>query len=369
MKRSTGFIILLFASMLFGCETPVIIQPEDETPTITTTTVATSESSKTATATSETTHTIISSTIVSSTTISSTVTTTIVTTTPIEVIIPDMPSIKSFDYSSIPSYSNSPYCEVNDNIPFFDESDFTTESYEYYSPLDSLGRCGECVACIGMDLMPSGERGEIGSVRPTGFQLVRYDDIISDKYLYNRCHLIGWQLTGENANERNLITGTRYMNVEGMLPFENRVANYIKSTNNHVLYRVTPVFIDDELLARGVLMEAQSVEDDGFGVRFNVFCYNVQPRIYIDYSNGDNHLIDDTFIPIATIPDDSGSDRFIEDTSHSETRYILNTNTHKFHYPSCSSVDSMKEKNKQEYYGTRDDIISQGYEPCKRCNP
>ena len=191
----------------------------------------------------------------------------------------------NFDLTNIPNFSDTPYVEVNGNVPYFTQDDMTTNSYETYSPLDALGRCGVVMSCIGQDLMPTEERGSIGQVKPSGWQTVKYD-FVNGKYLYNRCHLIGFQLTGENANTCNLITGTRYMNVEGMLPFENMVADYIKETNNHVLYRVTPIFQDDELVARGVLIEAKSVEDDGDGILFCVYVYNNQPGVEIDYLTG-----------------------------------------------------------------------------------
>lgn len=262
----------------------------------------------------------------------------------------------------IPEYSGIPYIEINGNMPYFTENDYSTEVFESYSELDSLGRCGVCFANIGIELMPTEERGEIGQIKPSGWQLVKYD-FVDGKYLYNRCHLIGYQLSGENANEKNLITGTRYMNVQGMLPFENMVAEYVKNTGNHVLYRVTPVFEGNNLVASGVQMEAKSVEDDGAGVCFHVYVYNCQPGVTIDYANGMSALTENE------------ADADIEDNEETSalqgegTTYILNTNTHKFHYPSCSSVDDMKEKNKQEYQGNREDIIKQGYDPCKRCNP
>ena len=184
------------------------------------------------------------------------------------------------------AYDGKPYVEVNDNVPFFDDNEITTESFETYSELDSLGRCGVVFANISKELMPTEERGEIGMIKPSGWHTVKYPDIIEDLYLYNRCHLIGYQLSGKNANERNLITGTRYLNVEGMLPFENEAADYVRRTGNHVLYRVTPIFEGDNLVAEGVLMEAYSVEDHGRGVRFCVFVYNVQPGIEIDYKTG-----------------------------------------------------------------------------------
>lgn len=192
------------------------------------------------------------------------------------------------DLDSIPAFSNAPYVEINGNVPFFTDEDMTTDSYETYAPLDALGRCGETKACIGRDLMPTEDRESISDVYPSGWVNVKYD-FVDGKYLYNRCHLIGFQLTGENANKENLITGTRYMNVDGMLPFENMVADYIKDTGNHVLYRVTPIFQGNELVARGVLMEAKSVEDNGAGILFCVYVYNNQPGVEIDYLTGESN--------------------------------------------------------------------------------
>ena len=194
------------------------------------------------------------------------------------------------DLSLIPAYTDKAYVKLNNNIPDFDDSMMTTESSEKYSEFDSLGRCGVAFANIGKDLMPTKERESIGMVKPSGWRISKYD-FIDGKYLFNRCHLIGYQLTGENANEQNLITGTRYLNVDGMLPFENKVSNYIKSTNNHVLYRVTPHFEGNNLVASGVQIEAKSVEDQGRGIQFNVYCYNIQPRVKIDYATGENSLI------------------------------------------------------------------------------
>ena len=191
--------------------------------------------------------------------------------------------------ATLPEYSDSPYVIVNNNEPFFTENDMTADSFEYYGELDELGRCTVAYASIGKDLMPTENRGSIGSVKPTGWHTVKYD-IEDGKYLYNRCHLIGYQLTAENANKNNLITGTRYLNVDGMLLFENMVADYIKESYNLVLYRVTPIFTGDTLLADGVLMEAESVEDNGEGISYNVFCYNVQPGVKIDYVTGDSSL-------------------------------------------------------------------------------
>lgn len=275
----------------------------------------------------------------------------------------------TIDLSSIPAFSGDPYVVINDNVPEFTDADLTTTSFETYSNLDSLGRCGVVYANIGVDLMPTEERGSIGQVKPSGWHLVKYD-CVDGKYLYNRCHLIGYQLTGENANTQNLITGTRYLNVDGMLPFENMVADYIKSTGNHVLYRVTPIFEGDNLLASGVLMEAKSVEDNGDGILFNVFCYNAQPGVSINYATGDSAL-DGTIQPEppATEPEVTVTPDEPSASVSSGTTYILNTNTHKFHYPTCSSVDQMSNKNKQEFSGTRDEAIAMGYDPCGRCHP
>lgn len=201
----------------------------------------------------------------------------------------------SIDAADLPEYAGKAYTEVNGNVPYFTKEELQTESFEYYSPLDALGRCGVCVASIGTDLMPTEERGEIGSVKPSGWNQVKYAGLVEGNYLYNRCHLIGYSLSGENSNEKNLITGTRFLNVEGMLPFESRVAAYVKETSNHVMYRVTPIFQGDDLLARGVLMEARSVEDDGAGISFCVYCYNVQPGVKIDYSDGASILDEGTY--------------------------------------------------------------------------
>ncbi len=257
-----------------------------------------------------------------------------------------------FSIADMAPYSGEPYIVVNDNIPYFSEEDFTDQSYEFYSPLDELGRCGAAHASVGLDLMPEEERGNIGHVKPTGWQTVKYD-LVDGKYLYNRCHLIGYQLSGENANEQNLITGTRYLNVEGMLPFENMIADYVKETGNHVLYRVTPIFQGDDLVASGVLMEAQSVEDKGGDILFCVYAYNVQPGISIDYATGESALAE-------TAKDTSAS---------GETSYILNTNTKKFHLPDCSSVQELQADNREYFTGSREEVIAQGYAACKRCNP
>lgn len=252
--------------------------------------------------------------------------------------------------ANIPEYAGEPYVEINGNMPDFAEDLFTTESYEFYTDLDQIGRCGACFANIGQDLMPTEDRGSISSVHPSGWVQAQYD-FVDGKSLYNRCHLIGFQLTGENANDHNLITGTRYLNVEGMLPFENLVAEYIKETGNHVLYRVTPVFEVDNLVASGVQMEAISVEDRGEGICFNVYCYNVQPGVVIDYATGESRLDEDAL------------------SQGQQMEYVLNTNGKKFHQPDCSSVADMKEENRQDYTGTRELLIAQGYEPCGRCKP
>lgn len=194
------------------------------------------------------------------------------------------------DLSDIPPYIDCPYYVINNNSPFFKADEIVSETYYRFSDLDSLGRCGVAAACVGIDGFPTEERGSIGMVKPSGWHTVRYDDLIKDKYLFNRCHLIAFSLSGENANEKNLITGTRYLNVEGMLPFENQVHNYIEDTGNHVMYRVTPIYDGDNLVASGVLMEGYSVEDSGEGVCFNVFCYNVQPHIVIDYTDGSSKV-------------------------------------------------------------------------------
>lgn len=288
----------------------------------------------------------------------------------------EITTASSFSLSDVPAYSGKAYISVNGNVPYFTAAELTTQSFETYSDLDSLGRCGVTYACIGKDLMPTKERGSIGMVKPTGWHTVRYDDLVDGKYLYNRCHLIGYQLTGENANTQNLITGTRYLNIEGMLPFENMVADYIQETNNHVLYRVTPIFEGNNLLANGVLMEGYSVEDKGAGVSYCVFAYNVQPGIEIDYATGESKLADSaqqeeqkTTTVTPTPSPEPEKQEPATGSEASQADYILNTNTKKFHYPTCSSVNDMKEKNKQEFFGTRDETIALGYSPCGRCKP
>jgi len=263
--------------------------------------------------------------------------------------------------NTIPDYSGSAYVVLNNNKPTFTESEITTKAFEKYSQLDYLGRCGVAFACLGIETLPQEERGEIGMIKPTGWHLKKYD-CVDGKYLYNRCHLIGFQLSGENANDKNLITGTRYLNVDGMLPFENMVADYIEETNNHVMYRVTPIFDGDNLLCKGVKMEAYSVEDGGKGISFNVFCYNVQPYIKINYKTGESYLIvTPTTSPVTQ-----------ENTSTEEKlgkTYILNLNTKKFHYPACSAVNKISEENKEVFKGDKNELIYGGYFSCGICNP
>ncbi|MGN1130550.1 MAG: DNA/RNA non-specific endonuclease [Ruminococcus sp.] len=341
--------------------------------------------------------------------------------------------------SNLPAYSGEAYVELNNNLPSFKKSELTKKAFEKYSDLDELGRCGAAYANVCKDTMPTEERGAIGMVKPSGWHTVKYDNV-DGKYLYNRCHLIGYQLTAENANDQNLITGTRYLNVEGMLPFENKVADYIEETDNHVLYRVTPIFIGDNLLASGVQMEAYSVEDKGKGVCFNVYCYNVQPGITINYADGSSKLSDGTITSVtlnyskyslkvgqsktlvATLTPASSKEKVTwyssnnkiatvnsngkvtakkvgtvtitaktsnglkakckitvkaktdttvssSTTSSGKCTYVLNTNTKKFHLPTCSSVDDMKDKNKKEVSCSREEVIDMGYSPCGRCHP
>lgn len=293
----------------------------------------------------------------------------------------------AFNAADVPAYSGEPYTTVNNNEPYFTSDNLTTEAFENYSELDALGRCGVAYANVCLETMPTEKRGNISEVKPTGWHSVKYDNV-DGKSLYNRCHLIGYQLTAENANQQNLITGTRYLNVDGMLPFENMVADYVKETDNHVLYRVTPIFTGDNLVADGVLMEGYSVEDEGDGICFCVYAYNVQPGITIDYATGDSWLSSEkgnsdsssggNSAVSQSAADKSGTQQAavqtesVKETSapvSTGTEYILNTNTKKFHYPSCSSVKQMKASNKKEYTGSRDDLIAQGYDPCKKCNP
>lgn len=262
---------------------------------------------------------------------------------------------------AIPAYDGRAYVAVNNNEPFFTDSDMTTTAFENYSDLDSLGRCGVAYANICKDIMPTEERGKIGMIKPSGWHTVKYD-VIKDRYLYNRCHLIGYQLAGENANSKNLITGTRYLNVEGMLPFENLVANYVNNTGNHVLYRVTPMFSGSNLVANGVLIEAKSVEDNGGGILFNVYCYNVQPGVGINYENGDSWL-DGTTGSASSGSDSSAAENSAADSSNSETMVHITATGKKYHRAGCRTLK------KSDTEVTLDEAKSMGLSPCGICNP
>ena len=248
---------------------------------------------------------------------------------------------------SVPDYSGQAYVEINGNVPYFTDSDMTTRSFESYGELDEYGRCTAAYACVGIETMPTEKRGSIGSVKPSGWQTVKYD-FIDGHYLYNRCHLIGYQLTAENANPNNLITGTRYLNIEGMLPFENMVADYIKETKYHVLYRVTPVFDCENAVARGVEIEAYSVEDLGEGVCFNIFAYNVQPGVMIDYRNGESSI------------SESEIDNIVRE-------YVINTKSKKYHLAACEYAEQISESNRKEFKGTAKELKELGYKPCGVC--
>lgn len=287
-------------------------------------------------------------------------------------------------YRDVPAFEGNPYVYVNDGEPTFtDEQRAAEPGHEHYGELDELGRCTAAFAVVGPETQPTEKRGSIGEIRPSGWQMAKYD-FVEGKYLFNRCHLLGYQLTGENANPQNLITGTRYLNIQGMLPFENAVADYVDATGNHVLMAVTPIFEGSELVARGVHMMAESVEDGGEGVAFNVFCYNVQPGVVIDYGTGESMLEEDA----TPLPDVSGAESAPDTASEGAgageasekgatgsaegkgtTEYVLNTNSKKFHLPSCSSVDQMSPKNREDVEDTRENLIANGYDPCKRCNP
>lgn len=264
---------------------------------------------------------------------------------------PEAEVVAGVSLEQIPAYSGEPFVILENNVPKFTEEDFTTQSYETYGDLDAYNRCTYTVACIGRDLMPTEDRGNIGQVKPTGWVTAKYD-FVDGKYLYNRCHLIGFQLTGENANERNLITGTRYMNVDGMLPFENMVADYIKETDHHVLYRVIPVFDGDNLVASGVTMEAWSVEDNGEGICYYVYIYNVQPGVEIDYATGESWLAE----PVSA-------------EGETTEGYVVNTSSGKFHKESCGQWQSIKEENRQKFETTRSQMLAWNFEPAGCCKP
>lgn len=287
-------------------------------------------------------------------------------------------------YRDVPAFEGNPYVYVNEGEPTFtDEQRAAEPGHEHYGELDELGRCTAAFAVVGPETQPTEKRGSIGEIRPSGWQMAKYD-FVEGKYLFNRCHLLGYQLTGENANPQNLITGTRYLNIQGMLPFENAVADYVDATGNHVLMAVTPIFEGSELVARGVHMMAESVEDGGEGVAFNVFCYNVQPGVVIDYGTGASMLEEDA----TPLPDVSGAESAPDaasegagareasekgatgsDEGKGVAEYVLNTNSRKFHLPSCSSVGQMSPKNREDVEDTRENLIANGYDPCKRCNP
>lgn len=266
-----------------------------------------------------------------------------------------MQEVESTDwFDSIPEYRGTPYIEVNHDIPFFSDEDKKNEdSFEIYSDLDELGRCGVAYANICEEIMPTEEReSSLSSVTPSGWHQNQYDG----EWLLNRCHLIGFQLAGENANEKNLISGTRYFNVDGMLPFENTVADYIDDNPfNHVLYRVTPIYENEnDLMSCGVLMEAWSVEDNGYGCQFCVYVYNVQPGVEIDYLTGENW---------------ESNDELYDSDAETGLTYILNINSKKFHTEDCSNGQRISENNRGTYTGSRNDLIKQGYDPAGCCNP
>ncbi|MDO4848968.1 MAG: DNA/RNA non-specific endonuclease [Coriobacteriia bacterium] len=278
--------------------------------------------------------------------------------------------------ASVPAYAGLPYVQVLDNVPQFTDADKGRGSFEVYSDLDSLGRCGVAFALIGTETMPTESRGSIGAIEPSGWHTVRYDGLVDNNYLYNRCHLIAYQLAGENDNEKNLITGTRYLNIEGMQPFEDEVAVYVQKTGNHVLLRVTPLYEGDNLVASGVQMEAWSLEDSGTGVSFDVYCYNVQPGIDIDYATGESSLAEGTAIEASAEETAGGVAEEKADeaegatsTDADERSYVLNTRTKRFHMPGCSSVGTIAEHNREDFTGTRDEVIARGYTPCQKCRP
>jgi len=270
------------------------------------------------------------------------------------------------DEGKLPGYDQAPYAVVNGNIPYFEADDITTD-LEYYSPLDNLGRCGVAVASVCIDTMPTENRDGSLSVEPSGWRHEGKSnnntyDFVDGGFVYNRCHLIGFQLTGENSNEKNLITGTRFLNMQGMLPFENLVADFVKENHEdgiemHVMYRVTPIFDGNNFVARGVLMEGYSVEDEGEGICFCIFAFNVQPGVTINYYTGENVATEDY------IPNDGG------DTTN--TTYVLNTSTKKYHLPTCTHAVNMNDANRFNYTGTPENflLLYADYTPCGTCKP
>ena len=282
------------------------------------------------------------------------------------------PSTSAFSLADVPAYTGSASCTVNADAPYFtaDDMDYAASNlgFEEYFEQDQLARCTGARACVGAETMPADgeERGGIGQVKPAGWHTATYG-FVDGRYLYNRCHLIAWCLAAENANLNNLITGTRYMNVEGMLPYETQVAKYVERTGNHVLYRSTPVYEDDEqLLCKGVLIEAESVEDSGASLSLCRFCYNVQPGVIIDYYDGSSQVD-----PAGEQPDGSDADEAEASSAGDEQvrAYVLNTKTEKFHEPGCSAVSKMSPGNRQDVEETRSEVVSQGYEPCGICKP
>lgn len=275
-----------------------------------------------------------------------------------------------------PAYEGEPSCVINGDKPFFTREELDAAEGLEFSELDELGRCGPAVGVLGMETRPTEKRGPIGTVRPSGWHTIRYDDRIEDRYLYNRCHLVGYQLCGVNADPRNLITGTRYMNIEGMLPVENAVNAHIGLNKDHVLYRVTPVFLGDDLLASGVLIEALSVEDRGRGLSLCRYVFNVQPGVLIDTRDGTSEA-DPAWVPpergLQALeelePAEDVLDRALPDSEIVTRQYILNTKTGKFHLPGCSYASGIQEENRELFEGDREALLEQGYSPCGRCKP
>ena len=282
-----------------------------------------------------------------------------------EIISPD-----AFDYSSVPEYSGSPYIAINSNVTYFSQEEITKESYLQFGELDYLGRCTIANTCLGPDTLPSDgeERGDIGSVKPSGWNMKKYD-CVNTKYVVNRAHLAAWSLSNMNAEERNLITGTRYLNVDGMLPFESMVLDFIRETGYHVMYRVTPIFVDNELMSRGVLMEGLSVEDNGSGISYCVFCYNVQPGIEFDYATGDSHYTGIFLDKTSSSVNADSSDVPSNESSSEVSTYVLNTKSMKYHLPDCGSVNKISDTNKEVFEGSKDKLNEMGYSPCGSCKP
>ena len=356
MKKKTLCSLLCVLCLLFvtSCDKNST-QTSEQTDTNPVTTVATSTSE-------DSTEIIVEETETASSTSAETETSSL-NENEIKVKIPigdakeDSETLKISLYAK--NYEKDPYIKINNNhsntlqginLAAYPE-------YEYYTELDSLGRTRQAFAIICKETLPTEERGEIGQIKPSGWHTVKYDkEVISDLYLYNRCHLIAYMLSGENANPKNLITGTRYLNVKGMLPFEEQISDYMEThPDNHVAYRVTPVYDADNLLAEGVLMEAYSLEDNGKGIDFYIFAYNVQPGIEIDYKTGDSKLIQNDTTETAT--------------DETETKYVLNTNSKKIHMPDCESVEKISNSNKETTNKTISELEEEGYEPCKICNP